>query len=70
VGKGSTQNKTYYFVKDIAFLAHEPLLRKFREMKVYMRRLKRAKAKDMPGVLARIEGSKPVLTYDHIVKER
>ena len=35
-----------------------------------MRRLKRAKAKDMPGIVQRVEGNKPVYTYDHIVKER
>ena len=43
--KTQGQGKTYYHVKDIAFLHHEPLLEKFRELRAYARKLKRAKAK-------------------------
>ena len=37
------QGKTYYHVKDINFLAHEPLLEKFRALRAYERKIKKAK---------------------------
>ncbi|EDO31954.1 predicted protein [Nematostella vectensis] len=70
VNKGSTANKTYYYVKDIQWLAHEPVLNKFREFKVFLRKLKKAIAKEQPGTADRLEDNKPVYTLDHIVKER
>ena len=32
--RGRLANKTYYFAKDIRFLTHEPIIEKFRNMKV------------------------------------
>ena len=43
--KTQGQNKTYYHVKDIHFLQHEPLLAKFRELRSYERKVRRAKGK-------------------------
>lgn len=34
VNKGSTAPRTFYLLKDIRFLLHEPIVRKFREYKV------------------------------------
>lgn len=70
VNKGSTAHRTYYYVKDIQYLAHEPVLNKFRELKVFMRKLKRALGRDEISDAERIEANKPVYTLDHIVKER
>jgi len=70
VGKGSTAYKTYYYVKDIQYIAHEPVLKKFRELKIFMRRLKRAIGRDEISDAERIEANKPIYTLDHIVKER
>ncbi|KAL5016091.1 hypothetical protein ScPMuIL_005680 [Solemya velum] len=70
VGKGSTAPKTYYYVKDIQFLSHEPIIQKFRELKHFIRRLKKAKAKKNHDAATRIQLSKPKYKLDHIVKER
>lgn len=70
VNKGSTANKTYYYTKDIQYLVHEPILNKFREFKVFLRKLKKAVAKDEPGTAQRLEDNKPVYRLDHILKER
>jgi len=70
VNKGSTAYRTYYYVKDIQYLAHEPVLNKFRELKVFMRKLKRALGRDEISDAERIESNKPIYTLDHIVKER
>lgn len=34
VNKGSTAARTFYLLKDIRFLLHEPIVRKFRDYKV------------------------------------
>lgn len=37
VNKGSTAPRTFYLLKDIRFLLHEPIVGKFREYKVMLR---------------------------------
>nr|XP_058962699.1 pescadillo homolog [Pocillopora verrucosa] len=70
VNRGSTANKTYYYIKDIQYLAHEPILNKFREFKIFLRKLKKAIAKEEPGTAQRLVDNKPIYKLDHILKER
>jgi pescadillo protein len=70
VNKGSSANRTYYYIKDIQWLAHEPVLNKFREFKSFLKKLKKAIGKEEPRTAEKLEENKPVYTLDHIVKER
>jgi len=62
--------KTYYLNKDIQFLAHEPLLDKFREIRAYRKKIVRAKSRNEPGIVKSLLENKPTYTLDHIVRER
>jgi len=62
--------KTLYFVKDIRFLMHEPLIWKFRDFKVFMRKIKTAMEKGDKETALRLKDNKPALQLDHLVKER
>ena len=41
------QVSTLYYEKDIRFLLHEPIVNKFRDFKVFLRKLKKAQEKEM-----------------------
>ncbi|ORY87784.1 Pescadillo N-terminus-domain-containing protein [Protomyces lactucae-debilis] len=68
--KGSTAPTTFYYTKDISYLLHEPVLNKFREHKIFARKLSKAIGKQQYGTAKRLEQSKPTYTLDHIIKER
>ena len=68
--KGSSSPKTLYWVKDILFLAHEPLLRKFRDFKAFTRKLRRALGKKEYSIAAHLKQNKPVYQLDHLIRER
>lgn len=70
VNKGSTAPRTFYLLKDIRFLLHEPIVGKFREYKVFVRKLKKAYAKIEWSDVERLKENKPTYKLDHIIKER
>ncbi|KAL1914887.1 uncharacterized protein VTP21DRAFT_7803 [Calcarisporiella thermophila] len=68
--KGSTKPTTFYYTKDIQYLLHEPLLQKFREHKVFVRKLAKAAVRKEYSIARSLRENKPTYTLDHIVKER
>ncbi|PKI79165.1 hypothetical protein CRG98_000457 [Punica granatum] len=61
---------TYYHLKDIAFLQHDPLLEKFREIRAYERKIKKAEAKKNKDLAHRLLTRKPNYTLDRLIRER
>ncbi|BAM83120.1 nucleolar protein pescadillo [Cyanidioschyzon merolae strain 10D] len=62
--------RTYYLKKDIQFLAHEPLINKFRELAAFRRRYRRALARGEFSQAALAARSSPVYSLEHLIRER
>jgi pescadillo protein len=62
--------QTLFHEKDIRFLLHEPIVWKFRDFKVFLKKLKRAHDKGNLETADRLKQNKPKYNLDHIVKER
>lgn len=69
-GKGAASNRTYYFMKDIQFLLHEPLIEKFRAHKTFLKRMKKAEGRRDWKKADQVRTSKPGYKLDHLVLER
>ncbi|KAI5859574.1 Pescadillo N-terminus-domain-containing protein [Durotheca rogersii] len=78
VSKSATSSTTFYYTKDIQYLLHEPLLRKFREQKVLEKKISRALGRGDVTDASRLERNaaqpektgKPRYTLDHVIRER
>ena len=68
--KGSTVPTTFYYAKDIAYLAHEPVLRKLREHKAFAKKLSRSIGRGEWSAAKSLDEHKPTYRLDHIIKER
>ncbi|KZT21637.1 hypothetical protein NEOLEDRAFT_1164472 [Neolentinus lepideus HHB14362 ss-1] len=68
--KGSSAPATFYYAKDIAYIAHEPVLKKLREHKAFAKKLSRALGRGEWSSANSLEENKPVYRLDHIIKER
>jgi pescadillo protein len=68
--KGNNQSKIYYHLKDINFLSSEPLINKFREYKIFLKRLTKAKGRREEEKAQSLIENKPVFRLDHVVRER
>jgi pescadillo protein len=63
-------DKTYYHVKDIAFLHHEPLLEMHRTIRVHERKIKKALAKKNIERANRLREKTPKPKIDRIIRQR
>ncbi|KAJ1606714.1 pescadillo containing BRCT domain [Cryptosporidium canis] len=68
--KLSGLDKTYYHLKDITHLKYDPILSKVRELKTYFRRYRKAMGRNDKTKARSIRENKPIITLQHIVKER
>ena len=65
------QDSNYLQARDIQYLLHEPVLQKFREQKIFAKKLKRAIGRGNYSDAKRLKTlHTPTITLDHIIKER
>ncbi|KAN0038715.1 hypothetical protein ACTA71_000901 [Dictyostelium dimigraforme] len=64
------KHKTYYYSKDIKFLQNEKVLEMIRARKVFRDKEKKLISKKQVGALKVLRDNRPMITLDHIVKER
>ena len=76
--KSSTASTTFYYTKDIQYLLHEPLLKKFREQKALEKKISKALGRGDAHDARRLEQNanrpektgKTKYTLDHVIRER
>ena len=61
---------TYYHLKDVAFLHHEPLLEKFRDIRAYEKKISKADAKKNKERANFLKEHRPTYVLDRIIRER
>jgi pescadillo len=64
------KGQTFYHIKDIKAIAHEPVLEKFREFRSFMKKIRRAAGRNERDEAARKNALVPTYTLHHMVKER
>ncbi|GAA95973.1 uncharacterized protein L969DRAFT_53845 [Mixia osmundae IAM 14324] len=70
VNKGSNAPASFYYVKDIQYLLHEPVLAKLREHKAFAKKLSRALGRGQIGLAKNLDEKRPKYRIDHIIRER
>jgi pescadillo protein len=60
--------RAYYHLKDVNFMALDPLIERIRGQKVYLKRYKKAKAKGDIGKIRYLVKHKPQLSFNHLVR--
>lgn len=64
------KGQTFYHIKDIKAIAHEPILDKFREFRSFMKKVRKAAGRNERDEAARKNALVPTYSLHHLVKER
>eukprot|EP00980_Cylindrotheca_fusiformis_P030171 scaffold24509_cov127-Cylindrotheca_fusiformis.AAC.2 len=67
---GQKKGQTFYHIKDIRAIAHEPILDKFREFRAFMKKIRRAAGRNEKDEAVRKNAICPTYTLHHLVRER
>eukprot|EP00977_Amphora_coffeiformis_P027541 scaffold34620_cov160-Amphora_coffeaeformis.AAC.6 len=67
---GKKKGQSFYHIKDIRAIAHEPVLEKFRDFQAFMKKVKRAAGRNDKDEALRKNSLLPTYTLHHLVKER
>jgi len=67
---GKKKGQTFYHIKDIRAIAHEPILESFREFRSFMKKIRRAAGRNESDEAARKNAVCPTYTLHHMVRER
>jgi len=67
---GNKKGQTFYHIKDIKALAHEPLLESFREFRAFLKKIRRAAGRNEKDEAKRKNVVCPSYTLHHLVRER
>ncbi|KAE8689350.1 Pescadillo-like protein [Hibiscus syriacus] len=61
---------TYYHLKDVMYILHDPLLEKFREIRAYKKKIKKAKAKKNDELAKLLSSRAPSYKLDMVIRDR
>eukprot|EP00934_Nitzschia_sp_Nitz4_P004830 Nitzschia sp. Nitz4//scaffold212_size37733//5924//8076//NITZ4_007730-RA/size37733-augustus-gene-0.12-mRNA-1//-1//CDS//3329542013//4820//frame0 len=67
---GNKKGQTFYHIKDIRAIAHEPILEKFREFRAFMKKVRRAAGRNEKDEALRKNAIVPTYTLHTLVRER
>lgn len=64
------KGQTFYHMKDVKAIAHEPVLQKFRDFRAFMKKIRRAAGRNEKDEAVRKNSLVPTYNLNHLVKER
>ncbi|GKY96137.1 hypothetical protein MPSEU_000573800 [Mayamaea pseudoterrestris] len=67
---GNKKGQTFYHIKDVRAIAHEPVLEKFRAFRAFMKKVRRAAGRNERDEASRKHSLVPTYSIHHLVKER